>query len=310
MSCAYSVVIPTRDGGERLLEVIAALDAQLEAPEIEIVVADDGSTDGTPARLRALSSRWPLRVLTGAPLGPAAARNRAVAAAEGERVAFLGDDTVPEPGWLAAHDRAWRQRGAAPELAVIGYTTWHPRIPASRFLRFLNEEGLQFGFSLIVDPEAVPFQFFYTSNLSVAREQLLREPFDERFPYPAWEDIENGYRLCRRGLRIVYEPRARVLHDHPTDFRRFALRQERAGYCAVVFWQRHPELGPFLGLSPAGPPPLAGARARRLRDGLVRALQSVPLVSRALWSAALRDHYVTGLHRGWRERVSTPGGAS
>ena len=68
----------------------------------------------------------------------------------------------------------------------------------------------------------MPFNFFYTSNLSLSRDLLLAEPFDLRFPHAAWEDIEVAYRMKRRGLHMVYEPRARVAHDHPTDLARFA----------------------------------------------------------------------------------------
>jgi glycosyltransferase involved in cell wall biosynthesis len=310
MSAGYSIVVPTRDGGERLERVLDALERQRGAPDFEVVVADDGSTDGTPERLAGRPSGRRVTISRGAASGPAAARNRGVRAAAAPRIAFLGDDTEPEPDWLAALDAAWRARGSGAELAVLGYTTWHPRLVPTRFLRWLNEEGLQFGFSLIRDAERVPFNFFYTSNVTLGRDLLLAEPFDETFPYAAWEDIEAAYRFERRGMRLVYEPRARVLHDHPTDFLRFAARQERAGYCAVVFWRRHPELGGFLGLSEAGPPPRTPPIRRRFRDALVRSLQSFPVVSRSLWSAALRDHYVEGLHRGWRELVSRPGGAS
>ena len=149
-----------------------------------------------------------------------------------------------------------------------------------------------------------PFLYCYPSQLLW---RLLEEPFDEAFPYPAWEDIEASYRLHRRGLRIVYEAAARTRHDHPTDFDRFCERQERAGYSAVVFWQRHPELGGFLGVGPEGPPPLPSERAQRRREGLVRALQSLPVPLRRLWREALRYHYLKGLHRGWRERVDTGG---
>ena len=107
----------------------------------------------------------------------------------------------------------------------------------------------------------------------------------------------------RRGLRLVYAPQARVAHDHSTDFDRFAARQERAGYCAVVFFERHPELGPFLGLGPGGPPPLPSPRVQRLREGLVRALLPLPVSVPRLWDEAFRFHYIRGLHRGWRERV-------
>jgi glycosyltransferase involved in cell wall biosynthesis len=305
-----SVVIPTRDGGDRVLEVLRALDHQVGAPPFEVVVVDDGSHDGSVERVRALTAAIEVRVLELEPSGPAAARNRGVRAAVGERVAFLGDDTVPAPDWLASHSAGWRRRGGGDEIALIGYTAWHPRLRPSRFLRFLDEEGLQFGYGLIRDPEAVPFNFFYTSNLSVSRRLLLAEPFDESFPYAAWEDIEAGYRLVRRGVRLAYEPNAVARHDHATDFERFCTRQERSGYCAVVFWRLHPELAEFLGLSESGPPPLPSRAGQWLREALVRALQPFPLPMRRLWSEALRFHYVRGLHRGWRDRVVEGGGGT
>ncbi|HTQ80512.1 MAG TPA: glycosyltransferase, partial [Thermoanaerobaculia bacterium] len=266
-------------------------------------VVDDGSTDGTGDWLRARTprSRIPFRIHSQANAGPAAARNTGVAMAAGRWVAFLGDDTVPEPGWLAAHREAHRQRGDDPHLAVIGYTGWHPRMHLTAFLRYINEHGLQFGYALIEDRENVPFNFFYTSNLSLGRDLLLAEPFDLRFPYAAWEDIEVAYRMKRRGLRLVYEPRARVSHDHPTDLARFTLRQEKAGYCAVIFYRLHPELGAFLGLGPDGPPPLPPAGPQRLREGLVRALQNLPVNLARAWEEVLRYHYIRGLHRAWND---------
>jgi GT2 family glycosyltransferase len=169
------------------------------------------------------------------------------------------------------------------------------------FLRYINEYGLQFGYALIKDREDVPFNFLYTSNLSLHRDELLAEPFDLRFPYAAWEDIELAYRLKKRGLRLVYEPAATVAHDHPTDFARFASRQEKAGYCAVVFYRLHPELGSFLGLGPDGPPPLPPAGRQRWLERLVHALQMGPVNLPKLWEEVLRYHYIRGLHRAWSE---------
>jgi len=294
-----SVVIPTHNRLPVLTEVLSALVRQEGAPPFEAVVVDDGSTDGTSEWLRSRTFDLALRVFTQENRGPAAARNTGVAVSAGRWVAFLGDDTVPAVGWLAAHRAAHRRHGDDVHLAVIGYTGWHPRMRLNPFLRYINEHGLQFGYALIRDPEDVPFNFFYTSNLSLSRELLLAEPFDLRFPYAAWEDIELAYRLKKRGLHMIYEPAAQVAHDHPTDLARFAARQERAGYCAVVFYRLHPELGGFLGLGPGGPPPLPDRAAQRRREGLVRALQKLPLALPNLWEDVLRFHYVKGLHRGW-----------
>src|SRR5258707_1329615 len=301
MGPEVSVVIPTHNRLEVLAEVLQALEFQQGPPSFEVVVVVDGSTDGSGDWLRSRSFRIPLRVLLQENHGPAAARNTGVAAAAGRWVAFLGDDTVPSPGWLAAHREAHSRRGDDGHLAVIGYTGWHRRMRLNPFLRYVNDYGLQFGYALIGDKkEDVPFNFLYTSNLSMPRDLLLAEPFDLRFPYAAWEDIEVSYRLRKRGVHIVYEASASVAHDHPTDLARFAARQERAGYCAVVFHRLHPELGGFLGIGPDGPPPLPDGAVHRRREGLVRALQKYPVALPKLWEDVLRFHYVKGLHRAWR----------
>jgi glycosyltransferase involved in cell wall biosynthesis len=297
---AVSVVIPTFERMDVLPEVLAGLANQRGAPGFEVVVVDDGSRDATAGFLRAYGGPLALTVLSQANRGPAAARNAGVRAAAAPLVAFLGDDTVPEPGWLAAHLSAHASRQGRGPLAVIGYTGWHPRMRTTPFLRHINEHGLQFGYALIEDPERVPFNFFYTSNVSLPRELLLAEPFDLGFPHAAWEDVEVSYRLQRRhGLTMVYEPAARVAHLHPTDFARFSRRQQKAGESAVVFYRLHPELGGFLGLSPEGPPPPPTGWRHPLREGLVRALQNLPVHTPRLWDETLRQHYIRGLWRGW-----------
>jgi glycosyltransferase involved in cell wall biosynthesis len=301
MACETSVVIPTHNRLEVLAEVIQALELQDRPPSFEVVVVDDGSTDGTADWLRSHAFNVHLRVLTQENRGPAAARNTGVAVSAGQWVAFLGDDTVPSPGWLRTHREAHRRAGDDPHLAVIGYTGWHRRMRLNPFLRYINEHGLQFGYALIEDPRDVPFNFLYTSNLSLHRDMLLAEPFDLRFPYAAWEDIELAYRLKKRGLRLVYEPAATVAHDHPTDIARFAVRQEKAGYCAVVFYRLHPELGPFLGIGPDGPPPLPPAGRQKWLERLVHALQMGPVGLPKLWEEVLRYHYIRGLHRAWSD---------
>jgi len=329
-----SVIVPTFNRIDTLPEVLGALLGQEDVARAEVIVVNDGSElatsnylDEWSAGLKSSPRRgWSVRVLHQENKGPAVARNRGVQAASGRIVAFLGDDTVPFKGWLRCHlaaHRRWVERGIdANLLGVIGYTGWHSRMRLNPFLRYINDYGLQFGYALIENPESVAFNFFYTSNLSVARSALLEEPFDAGFPYPAWEDIEVSYRLNRKGFRLVYESEAKVAHDHPTDVERFGERQEKAGYCAVVFFNKHPELGGFLGLGPEGPPALPDPDRNRRIWWLVRTLQrimeswwwrwlplrwsrTVPKSISDLWEQALRYHYIVGLRRGWRELSGT-----
>lgn len=301
-----SVIIPTHDRLDVLPEVLQALERQEEPPEFEVLVVDDGSQPATAEFLRAWRPRYPHRVLSQSPSGPAVARNAGVRAAAGRWVAFLGDDTVPRPDWLRAHRRAHRERGEG-DLAVIGYTGWHPRMRRTRFLDYINEHGLQFGYALIEDRERVPFNFFYTSNVSLPRELLLEVGlFDTSFPHAAWEDIEVAYRLMQRGMRMLYRASAVARHHHEITFASFRRRQEKAGEAAAIFYRKHPELGDFLAVPLARQPPSRATLSRHLFP-LWAALAERSELPGARWALdrVLKEDYLRGLRRGL-EAASIP----
>jgi GT2 family glycosyltransferase len=212
------------------------------------VVVDDGSTDGTPAWLESYTPRLPTTCIRQTNSGPARARNRGVEAAQGEVVLFLGDDTEPQPGWLATHLEHHRAPTGSTPVGVIGYTAF-PSDSDTPFLRFINEYGAQFGYQLIDHPRDVPFNFFYTSNVSLPRQCLADNGgFREDFPAAAWEDIEFAYRATQGGLRLRYDPRARTLHHHRIRPETFCRRQRTSGRSASIFAGLHPELEDFLGV--------------------------------------------------------------
>lgn len=298
----YSVVIPTHNRKEVLAMVLKALEAQARAPSFETVVVDDGSRDGTFTWLEHYSSKVPLRVFKQMSSGPAAARNLGIREARGQHIAFLGDDTIPDQSWLFEHQEARRRK--TEEVAVVGLTEWHPRISSSPFGDWLNNQGKQFGYALIDKPDEVPFNFFYTSNLSVPRSLLVEAPFREEFPHAAWEDIELGYRLIHKGgLRLVYNSKALTLHDHPTVLVQSMRRQQIVGASAVLFWRLHPELKDWLRISTA-------RRGFWWRLGenlslvLAKALSTSSLGNPWWWGRLLDFHYTLGLGRGlaeWRQ---------
>lgn len=263
-----SIVIPTFNRLTELRRVVEGVLAQVgeEDASAEIVVVDDGSSDDTWRWLRQRASTGVLRALHQENSGPARARNLGVREANGEVVLFLGDDTVPQPGWLLAHLEHHRLFGREGPVAVVGYTSFPARLDTP-FLRFINEYGAQFGYQLIEHSHNVPFKFFYTSNISMPRDEFVRRGgFREDFPAAAWEDIEFAYRACTEGMRLDYQPRARVLHHHRIQTRTFCRRQRTSGRSAAIFSRLHPELAEFLGVGRlAGVSRYGGAQARMLR---------------------------------------------
>ncbi len=301
-----SVVIPTFNRLTDLQRVVRAIREQFvpEGSGLEVVVVDDGSTDGTAAWLGGQISSGDLTVITQDNAGPAAARNRGARAASGEVLLFLGDDTEPASGWLHAHLEEHRLDGDRKgTLAVVGYTGFSPS-EDSPFLRFINEMGAQFGYELIEDPQAVPFNFFYTSNVSLPRGFFLDVGgFREDFSAAAWEDIEFAYRACAGGLRIHYRPIARTTHHHRVRPGTFCSRQRTAGRAAAVFAGLHPELEGFLGVASVRPARPTDGLQRVLLRALIEVGEIIPgVVPPSIYKRYLDRAYLEGLAEGLHDR--------
>ena len=292
----FSVVIPTHNRVQMLVRVLDALEKQIDAPPFETIVINDGSRDETES---VLAQRKGITFRTQPNGGPGRARNHGVSLAGGRFVVFIGDDTVPEPRFLAEHARVHRDSRDDAMVAALGYTGWPREERVTAFMDYINDYGLQFGYKLIRDGEVVPFNFFYTSNISIHRELLAAHPFDTTFPSAAWEDIELAYRLDAKGLKIRYNARAVTRHHHPMTVDSFARRQYTVGKSGAIFYRKHPELGHFLGVHELETRALAGEAQlswlrRRARLGEKFRVLARPKVFETL----MREHYLRGLRDG------------
>jgi glycosyltransferase involved in cell wall biosynthesis len=296
----FSVVIPTYKRLPMLLRVLEALDEQQSAPGFEVIVIDDGSGDDTTDLMRARRAKnYTLTFRSQPNAGPGRARNHGVSLATGRYVIFIGDDTVPEPAFLAQHARVHREAADDPNVACLGYTGWPAAERVTAFMDYINDYGLQFGYKLIHDGEIVPFNFFYTSNISIDRQLLGSEPFDTTFPAAAWEDIELAFRLDAGGLKIRYNAKAVTRHYHPMTVDSFARRQYTVGRSGAIFHGKHPELAGFLGVHELETRTLATERhlahlRRRARLGERFRL----LATNRVFETLMREHYLRGLRDG------------
>lgn len=252
-----SVVLPTYNREATLRLCLAAWAYQsLPATRWELIVVDDGSTDGTEAYCRSQPLPFAsFRYLRQANGGAGAARRAGVAAARGELLLLCNDDTIATPNLLLEHLQVHRHH-PSPRLAVLG--DLRPSDECSR--RALS---LWLNWSPFVFPQrnapAGPMAgsgHFVTCNISVRRSEVLAAgSFDP--DYRIGEDTELGARLERRKLRVLYHPRAEAWHDHP-DFTSADLvaRARAQGRVWWALYHKHPFLlregrGPFGWLSAA-----------------------------------------------------------
>ncbi len=294
---SLSVVIPTKDRAEALARTLDALEAQRVGDDVlEAVVIDNGSSDGTveQVRQRVAGATIPIRLLEEPNGGPAAARNAGVAAASGDIVLFLGDDTEPDgPELLRTHLDLHRAR---PEdsYGVLGRITWSPRNEITPFMRWLENGGPQFHYCDINAGPVDAASYFYSSHVSVKRSLFNRAGgFDVRFPTAAVEDTELGVRLSEAGLQLDYHPELLVLHDHPTTPSQSINRSIAVGRSAALYNRLRPERP-----HPAVQPPRGLAwTVVRAATPLLGTLARLPLPIRmreGIWLAMTRAAYARG----------------
>lgn len=243
-----TVVIPAFNAEQTLPRVLQELWKQQSEVPHEVVIVNDGSTDGTQGVAERLGRQYGpgyLRVLAHPHRGAAAARNAGSRVAHTSLLLFLGADIIPGPHLLRSH-AAVHRRFPAPDVACLGHVTWEPALPPTPFMVFLEHGGPQNAYDEIAGCEWVPPQrYFYGSNLSLKRSLFERVGwFDEvHFSEYGWEDLELGMRLASGGVRLRYEPAARGFHAHRVDVRMAAARMRRAGAGARTLLGLHPRCG-------------------------------------------------------------------
>ncbi len=225
----WSVLIPTYNRLPILEKCLNALEQQTFDLPYEVIVVDDGSTDGTVEFLQRHGDRYPhVRLFCQNHAGAAAARNLAIARAKGSTIVFIDSDLVVTPVFLAAHAAALQGRDRA--------------FTYGRVIETNNFEH----------PTAEPYKltdysraFFATGNVAIARHWLEKAGnFDTRFQQYGWEDLELGVRLKKLGLTLVRCPEAVGYHWHP-PFHLDQLpgmidREKQRGRMGVVFYELHP----------------------------------------------------------------------
>lgn len=237
--CDLAVIIPTRGRWEKLRTTVRALGEQTEQGFETIVVVDGGDQN--------VPSIPGVRVLQQDRAGPGVARNRGARGTRRRLILFINDDMVPTPDLVASHLAQHREE-PGDEVAVLGRVAWHPAIPQDRLHRWLEWSSALFDFppKSSQDRQDVGWGRFYSCNVSLKRDFFVASGgFDPDFVFD-YEDLDLGWRLGQRGLRLLYEPRAVVHHLHRYDWLSLVHRYESRAVAERLMMAKHDWFEPWF----------------------------------------------------------------
>lgn len=235
----FSVVTPTYNRQPVLEKCLRALEQQRFDPALitgyELVVVDDGSSDGTQEWLRAHATEFPhVRLFERHHGGAGAARNYGVEVAQGDIIAFIDSDVIVVPGGLQAHAQA---------LAAA-----YERLGSDRAFtagRLVNTCNFDQPTDEPVKVTDFSNAFFDTANVAIAKHWLTTAGlFDPAFRLYGWEDLELGVRLKNLGISMVKVPEATGYHYHPPfsldQIPKMIDQETQRGRMGAIFYQKHP----------------------------------------------------------------------
>lgn len=234
-----SVIVPSFNRRPILAETLTRLESQGAEADFEVLVVDNASDDGTDALVRSAIEGSPLElryIRHDFSRGLPRARNLAIAQARAPVCLFLSDDVWASEGMVARH-QDFHRANRAPEEALMGRIVTAPNT-ITPFMRWLDQSGIRGAYQRIEDRDNVPPQFFMAGNLSVKTDFVrVAGGFDESY-LVGWEDIELGFRLQRRGLRLHYDPEASGHHFHPLGLAETLTLLRQRGKEQARHWDR------------------------------------------------------------------------
>ncbi len=246
-----SIAVLTHDNLAFSRLCLESLLANTEYPNYELLVVDNASADGTPAYLRELAQRFPwVRPIfndRNAGFGPA--NNQALAAATGEILVLLNNDTMLPRGWLTR----LAQHLTDPTLGLIGPATNRtcneaqieaPYETYGDFLAFAQRRAIDY--DGLRHEIRMPMMF-----CTAFRRDILDRvgPLDERFETGMFEDEDFALRVKAAGYQVAWAPDVYVHHAYHASIGKllpsgrytalFKANQQRFEEKWGICWERH-----------------------------------------------------------------------
>jgi O-antigen biosynthesis protein len=223
-----SVVVCTYNGSRTLRDTLRGLQ-EIEYPDYEVIVVDDGSRDNSAAIAREFGAR----VISTENRGLSSARNTGMEAATGEIVAYIDDDAYPDPHWLGYLAAMFRNT----IYAAIGGPNIAPPGDGSIAECVVNAPGGPVHV-LLSDTEA---EHIPGCNMAFRKTHLQAiGGFDPKFR-TAGDDVDVCWRIQQRGWKIGFSAAAMVWHHRRNSIRTYWKQQQGYGKAEAQLERKWPE---------------------------------------------------------------------
>ena len=224
-----SFIIPVHNGAHWLEACLAGVYAQADGRPMEIIVIDDGSTDGSLDILEAHAAQGRVTLVHGQGRGAAAASNLGIGLAVHEVVCQVDQDVMLEGGWMR------RLLGELERPDVAAAQGYYAADPASSLLARVMAYDLELRYSAITERY---MDHVCTGNTAYLAQALKRVgPFDETMGYGYDNDM--SYRLGEAGYKLAFCKEARAIHRWRDGLLGYLKQQYGVGYGRLDLVAKH-----------------------------------------------------------------------
>ena len=237
----YSIIVPSFNRMDEIKELLPSIEElDFDRGHFELIVVDDGSTDGTVSYLKnyKMQANITFSYLVQENQGPGAARNNGMKNAKGDFLIIIDSDCTVPPEWLSQIDAHLHAETAD---AYGGPDTYRKEFPALlkainySMTSFITTGGLR-------GRRGKKLARFYPRSFNLGLSRKLFQTiggFNEMY---YGEDIEFSNRMIKSGARIIFIEQAYVYHKRRTNLRRFIRQVFTMGKARIKLYKFDPEL--------------------------------------------------------------------